>query len=103
MEQLSSRKIRRSGIYRLLAPLGREAVIYVRLKAGQGLTRRRIDRYLKKDCLVRTAIGGEDLKRLGFPSGKRMGEVLEEILLRKVDGKVRNKKDELKAAQALLS
>jgi tRNA nucleotidyltransferase (CCA-adding enzyme) len=102
MKQLSSRGIARSGVYQLLAPLGREAVMYVRLKAGQGLIRRRIDRYLKKDCFVRTVIGGEDLKRLGFSSGERMGEVLENILFMKVDGKVGNKKDELKAAKALL-
>lgn len=101
MERLSSRKIEPSGVYRCLAPLGREAVIYLRLKAGSGLIRRRIDRYLKKDCFVRTAIGGEDLKRLGFPSGKRMGEVLEDILFMKVDGRVGNKNDELKAARAL--
>lgn len=102
MERLSSRNIKPSGVYQTLSPLGREAVIYVRLKAGPGPIRRRIDRFLKKDCGVWTAVGGEDLKRLGFPSGKRMGEVLEKILFMKIDGKVKNKKDEWKAAKALL-
>ncbi len=103
MERLSSRSIAPSGVYRLLSPLGLETVIYLRLKAAPGVIRRRIDRYLAKDRWVRTAISGEDLKRFGFPPGKRMGEVLENILLRKVDGKVKNKKDEWKAAKALLS
>lgn len=103
MKRLSSGGIGASGVYQLLSPLGLEAVLYLRLKAGPGLIRRRIDRFLKKDRWARTAISGEDLKRLGFPSGQRLGDVLERILFMKIDGKLKGKKDELRAARALLS
>jgi len=52
--------------------------------------------YLEKLCDVRVELTGEDLIKFGIPSGKNIGIILEEILKRKLSGKLVTKADELK-------
>jgi tRNA nucleotidyltransferase (CCA-adding enzyme) len=51
---------------------------------------------------VRLEIGGEDLAALGLPESPRVGEVLEELRRRKLNGELDGRESELAAARGLI-
>jgi tRNA nucleotidyltransferase (CCA-adding enzyme) len=57
--------------------------------------------FLTKLRYVRTALDGEELKRLGISPGPEMGRVLQILRKAKLDGEVRTKADEKKLATSL--
>ena len=57
--------------------------------------------FLTKLRYVRTALDGEELKRLGISAGPEMGKVLQILHKAKLDGEVRTKADEKKLALSL--
>lgn len=101
IKNLSVKNLSASHIYQILKPLTGESIIYLRLCASSALVYRRIDRYLSRDICVKLQINGEDLKKIGVPSGFKMGKVLECVLYSKIDREVRTKRDELKMALQL--
>ncbi len=103
IERLSAGDLPRSHVYKILRPLNPETVFYLCLRASCGCAAKRIRRYLENDICVKLEMGGEDLKRLGLSSGRRMGEILEELLSLKLDGGIRGKQGELQAARELIS
>ena len=103
MKQLSTTRLTPFEVYCLLKPLGCETLIYLRSCASPGTARRNIDNFLFKLSSVKLGIGGSDLKRLGALPGRGMGEILEEILVQKVNNRIKSYKDELKLAKQLIS
>jgi len=57
--------------------------------------------FLTKLRYIRTALNGEELKRLGIPAGPEMGRVLQILHKAKLDGEVRTRADEKKLALSL--
>lgn len=57
--------------------------------------------FLTKLRYVRTALDGEELKRLGISAGPEMGQVLQILHKAKLDGEVRTRADEKKLALSL--
>jgi tRNA nucleotidyltransferase (CCA-adding enzyme) len=57
--------------------------------------------FLTKLRYVRTALDGEELKRLGISAGPEMGKVLQVLHKAKLDGEVRTRADEKKLALSL--
>jgi len=57
--------------------------------------------FLTKLRYVRTALDGEELKRLGISAGPKMGKVLQILHKAKLDGEVRTRTDEKKLALSL--
>jgi tRNA nucleotidyltransferase (CCA-adding enzyme) len=58
--------------------------------------------YLQRIRLIEISITGEDLKKLGVTSGKKMGIIKKEILLAKIDNKISTKQEELRLAKQLM-
>lgn len=52
--------------------------------------------YLEKLLKIRVELNGEELKELGVEDGKKIGELLDEILKKKLAGTLVNKADEIK-------
>lgn len=98
--KLSSAYLKPSWAYVFLKPYGLDELVFFRSRADE-LARRRIDRYLSHDRHVRLAIDGDDLKRLGIPSGARMKYILQEVLSLLIDGKIKTKEQQLKCARQL--
>ncbi len=71
------------------------AVIFPELKEE-------IFRYLKVYSKVRPELNGEDLKKLGFRSGKEIGEILKILRLKRLEGKVKTKEDEIEFLKKFL-
>jgi len=98
IRRLSAKHLMASQIYQILKPLTEELIIYLRVRTSRQIVCRRIDRYLSNDVDVRLQINGEDLRKMGVPSGLKMGKILENVLCSKIDRQVRSKRDELKKA-----
>lgn len=52
--------------------------------------------YLEKLSKIRVELNGEDLKNLGITNGKKIGEMLDKILKKKLAGTIIKKTDEIK-------
>ena len=65
------------------------------------IAQRHLQLFLTKLRYVRTALDGEELKRLGISAGPEMGKVLQILHKAKLDGEVRTKADEKKLALSL--
>lgn len=102
LRKLAAPELSRSGVYRILKPLHHDVVMYIRLRAPRKEAGRRIDRYLRHDAGTRSDINGEDLKRLGAGPGKKIGTILQKVLFMKIDGRVKDREQQLAAAAALV-
>jgi tRNA nucleotidyltransferase (CCA-adding enzyme) len=65
------------------------------------IVHRHLQLFLTKLRYVRTALDGEELKRLGIPAGPEMGKVLQILHKAKLDREVRTRADEKKLALSL--
>lgn len=101
LRKLAAPELPRSRVYEILKPLSEDAVVYARLRASGKRAARRMDRYLRHDAGARADINGEDLKRLGVDPGEKMGSILKKVLYMKIDGRAKNRKEQLEAAAAL--
>ena len=101
LRKLSALKLSRSQAYGILKPLHQDTVVYLRLRAPRKNVVQRVDQYLRHDARTRTDIDGEDLKRLGVSPGKKIGTILRKVLFMKIDGRVKDREQQLAAAAAL--
>jgi tRNA nucleotidyltransferase (CCA-adding enzyme) len=97
-----------SRVYRLLEPLAFEVTVLMMAKAasdsgaGSQLAISRIKDFLREYNGTRTAIKGDDIKALGLKPSKRFKLILQKVLYRKIDGKLRTKRDELEYVRKLI-
>ena len=101
LRKLSDPKLSRSQAYGTLKPFHQDTVVYLRFRAAPKKVVQRVDQYLRHDAGTRTDIDGEDLKRLGVSPGKKIGTILQKVLFMKIDGRVKNREQQLAAAAAL--
>jgi len=87
-----------SQIYYLLTEYEPLAIQANAIASESPIVRRSLQLYLTKLRYVRTALDGEELKRLGISPGPEMGQVLQTLHKAKLDGEVRTKADEKKLA-----
>jgi tRNA nucleotidyltransferase (CCA-adding enzyme) len=59
--------------------------------------------YLTEWRRVRTALDGDDLLRMGVPSGRRLGQTLKALRDARLDGKIDSREDEIELVQRWLS
>jgi tRNA nucleotidyltransferase (CCA-adding enzyme) len=95
----SSRKP--SEIYYLLREYESVAIQANAIASDFSMVHRHLQLFLTKLRYVRTALNGEELKRLGIPAGPEMGQVLQVLHKAKLDGEVRTRADEKKLALSL--
>ncbi len=102
LRKLAGPKLSRSQVYKMLKPFQHDALVYALVRASRKNVAQRIDHYLRHDAGTRLDINGEDLKRLGTGTGKKIGTILEKILCMKIDGRAKNREQQLAAAAALI-
>ncbi|MFH1189119.1 MAG: hypothetical protein V1682_00315 [Candidatus Omnitrophota bacterium] len=95
----SGRYIAPSEIYKLLRPLPLEVILTIMAEAPR--VRARIGAFLTEYERTNLHIGGNDLKAMGLKNGPAFKEILDKVLCRKMDGKLRSKADELEYACVL--
>ena len=85
-------------LYDLAAAEPLEAVVAAMTLDSSGIAADRLARFLDVTRHVRLEIRGDDLIRLGYPTGPRMGEVLRSVLHLKLNGVLGGRAEELEAA-----
>jgi tRNA nucleotidyltransferase (CCA-adding enzyme) len=90
-----------SQIYYLLREYEPIAIQANAIATESSTIHRHLQLFLTKLRYVRTALDGEELKKLGISAGPQMGKILEVLHKAKLDGEVRTKADEKKLALSL--
>ncbi len=95
---LDAPALKSSQIYYLLTEYDPLAIQANAIATESPIVRRSLQLFLTKLRYVRTALDGEELKRLGISRGPEMGRVLRILHKAKLDGEVRTRADERKLA-----
>ncbi len=90
-----------SQIFFGLKPLSPETLLYLYAQDKEGI-REKILRYLSFLRNVNLSINGNDLLKLGFKPSPEIGKALKQILVAKLDGKIKTKKEEIELAKKIL-
>jgi tRNA nucleotidyltransferase (CCA-adding enzyme) len=90
-----------SEIYYLLREYEPVAIQANVMASESSTAQRNLQLFLTKLRYVRTALNGEELKRLGISAGPEMGQVLQILHKAKLDGEVRTRADEKNLALSL--
>jgi tRNA nucleotidyltransferase (CCA-adding enzyme) len=98
---LDKPSLKPSGIYCLLREYEPLAIQANAIATKSSTAHRNLQLFLTKLRYVRTALHGEELKRLGISPGPEMGKVLQVLHKAKLDGEVRTRADEEKLALSL--
>lgn len=103
LKSLAPPMIKPSEVFTQLNPLSYETILFLKAKVRDRSTIKHIEKFLLKYDSIKLNISGRDLTRLGIPPGKQMGDILNKLLLAKIDGEIKTKEEELKKAQGFFS
>lgn len=81
-------------VHEALSGLPLEACLAAIVLSGGEKQRGMAVEYLWRGRRVKTELGGDDLVAMGFAEGPVLGRILEELLKRKLDGEVKDRKSE---------
>lgn len=84
-----------SDIYRALQPFKPEELLFMMARTQKEEARKAVSHYLHRYRHVKTELKGKDLKALGVPPGPVYREILDELLDARLDGKIKDRQDEL--------
>ena len=95
-------KINSTHLYKELKNIPVESILFVKaLFIKNPEIVQLLDEYLEKTSMIKLEITGDDLIALGIKEGRRVGEVLEKVLEKKIQNPEMTKKDELSEAEKL--
>jgi tRNA nucleotidyltransferase (CCA-adding enzyme) len=89
------RSLSSSELYHLLYPLSTECLIYLMARVTRREAKMALSTFLSQLKHVTIATTGTDLKKLGLKPGKLYKKILDNLLDARLDGKVRNKREEI--------
>jgi tRNA nucleotidyltransferase (CCA-adding enzyme) len=95
LELLAKPKLRPSRVYNLLHDYSVTALTANSLATASTIVRQHIQLFLIKLRYVKSALSGEDLKKIGIPVGPRMKEILQELHEARLDMRVTSRKEEM--------
>ena len=98
----SAEDVRNSEIYTMLRALGEAAILGCALREGDSGTGRRLTLYLDELRHIKPMLNGDELLALGVPQGRQIGELLQSLLIARLDGQVETRQDEIAFVQARL-
>jgi tRNA nucleotidyltransferase (CCA-adding enzyme) len=94
LHKLTNPKLKPSEIYRLLYGYSVAAIQANALASESPVASQNLLLYLNKLRYVKPLLTGKDLKKMGIPSGPKIGEFLSALLKAKLDGKIKTRRDE---------
>lgn len=95
-------KIKNSDIYFLVNDLSLETVLFLIAKIKSIELKKALTSFLSDFRTIKLEIKGKDLKALGLEPGPEFSQLFHRILRAKIDGKVKNKHDEMEMARELI-
>ena len=97
-----SKKLKPARVHKLLEPLSFEAIIFFYALNPDRLLRKNIQDFLRRYSNVYLDIRGRDLKDMGLGPVTIYAKVLKNILYKKINGKIRGRKQEIDEARRAL-
>ena len=101
VKRLASKRLPDGQVFALLRERSNEELLFFWSKSLKGLARVRLQKYLMEWRHLSLKINGNDLKRLGIPSGKMFKYILDQVLYRVVEGNCRLKSEQVVYARSL--
>lgn len=101
IKEIAVKRLSKGKIFALLRSKSNEELLFLWSKSLEKLARTRIQRYLLEWRHLTLEIDGDDLKRMGVPSGKMFKNILDQVLYRVVEGNCRLKSEQLAYARSL--
>ncbi|MBI2836294.1 MAG: CCA tRNA nucleotidyltransferase [Chloroflexi bacterium] len=98
---LSQPRLRPNRIFSLLNNRVPVAISALSIATDSEAVRDHIRDYLDRLRYVRSALTGEDLKRMGISAGPQIGGVLQKLLSARLDGKVKSREEEERLVKRL--
>ncbi len=92
-----------STIYSVLRVYSAQAIIANLIATNNPVIHQRLQLFLEKLRYVKTALTGDDVKRMGITNGPLIGEILHFLHQARLDGKVSSKKEEERLAKSWLA
>ncbi|OGP54067.1 MAG: polya polymerase [Deltaproteobacteria bacterium RBG_13_52_11] len=83
-------------IYTLFKPLPIEALLYIMAKTGEKGVKKAISLFFTQLNAMRVSLRGKDLQHLGIKPGPLYREILNSLLLARLEGKVKTKEEEMR-------
>ncbi len=87
--------LKNSEIFTALRALSIEGLLYLMAVARKSEVKKAVSSYVTSLRLETPLLNGEDLKRLGYLPGPLFKEIIDSLLLARLDGTTKSKKDEL--------
>ena len=94
LEKLSTAGLNPSDIYRLLDDLTLQAINAGLAATDSPTARMHIQLFLGRLRYVKPLLTGDDIMQMGIPEGPRIKEILDRLLVARLDGQVRTREDE---------
>ncbi|HUT20159.1 MAG TPA: CBS domain-containing protein [Anaerolineae bacterium] len=91
-----------SEVHRLLAPYSGPAILAVWIATDSRGVREHLSRHWEAYRHVKPAIGGDDLKAMGYKPGPIFGQVLDALRDMRLDGQVSSEEEERRVAREML-
>lgn len=92
-----------SGVYERLESLPVEIICFIRTQTSDKIIAQSVDDFLKRSRHVRAELTGDDLQKLGISPGKRVGEILRMLLLKRIDRAIGSREEEIQTVKSILS
>ena len=96
LHSLASPQLKPSDIYRSLHGYTTQSIQANALASESPAVSRHLQLYLAKLRYVKPMLNGEDLQRMGVPSGPQLGKILEALHEARLNGEVRTREEEEK-------
>jgi tRNA nucleotidyltransferase (CCA-adding enzyme) len=90
-----ARELAPSEIYRILNPLVIETLLLMMAIGTKDEIRRSISLFITRLKAVRVEVSGNDLRSLGIEPGEIYSVILDDLLMRRLDGKVADRESEI--------
>jgi len=100
--ELKKTVLKPSELCRLLSSLHPLALEAGRIIFTEQVIKRRLSLYLSDLCHIKPELSGDDLIKLGYRPGKKLGQALEKIKDAKLDGTINSREGEISLAKELL-
>ncbi len=88
-----------STIYKSLSSFKTETILYMMAVGGNDSTRRMISKFITRLRYVKPQLRGNDLKKMGLQPGPKYKEILDAILMEKLNGNLSTLKQEIEYAK----
>jgi tRNA nucleotidyltransferase (CCA-adding enzyme) len=94
LDKLANPKLKPSDIYQSLKGYATQAIQANALASESPIVSQNLRLYLTKLRYVKSLLNGEDLKKIGIPTGPQIGEILNTLHKARLNGEVKTRHDE---------